>query len=472
MAEHHRVVQLPTLGRLITSVDYVQTLEEEEMTNPMDWKNWDGFRRALTMVSDFGSVALFSWTWWEVMRPGVLTNLPVQCPICSYISEPRVGDLRQGHPPSCWCNGRAIWKGEQGLKRMLKIIKERNLNVDVEYLKRRWHEIVVGKDSDLEVPCNACGYMCTSRIANIAHGYGFGCFCNGHVSWKSKAGREQFLKIAKEMELTIDLSVITWEWWQEHITDHNSRIEARCLVPECLYMTNAVIGNIVNGHKPGCWCNEGGQWRTLSGWERMHRILAEQIDLDGSKMIWNWWEQNIKTIFSRLVITCKLCGTECYPSVTVFCRGCLGCTCRWKTEGKLFRWLKEVENCHIDRQYPKMPHPDTGHHNLSFDFFVTKREVFITLKFIIELDGDHHFTGKFWQHECNTGYFDYIKEQWALLQGLSVIRVYQPNVLYDQNDWEAFIHESIGQIRKSATAKVYTPDIPQYRAGIYTELRA
>jgi hypothetical protein len=208
----------------------------------------------------------------------------------------------------------------------------------------------------------------------------------------------------------------------------------------------------------------------------MSRILAERIHVNGTEMTWEWWQDNIVNWISKLCVTCTVCNKKCTPTITFFIQGGLGCDCRYKTEGKLAAWLEDVENCVVRRQYPKAQNPDTERESLPFDFFITKREVFKSFKFIIELDGEHHFTGLYRRtHETLTPQNDLVKEKWAIEQGYSVIRLHQPDVWFDNTkvwNWQNFIHESITQIRKSAVAKVYTPDIPQYRSGLYAELRA
>jgi hypothetical protein len=383
------------------------------------------------------------------------------------MSTPRIGNLQQGRTPRCWCNGYACWAGEQGRQRLLCLVKFHGLNVDVSWMTSEWWETnITGKFSRLLVVCNVCKYHCNSTIDSFQCGYAFGCFCNGHVPWKSRTGRAQFVQIAVDRNLRIDLSGNTEEWWQENIKDAQSNIIAPCL--DCGFITSSMLSHIVNGeHRPGCWCTGGtALWKTEDGWKRMQHVL-EELGLDGSKMTWEWWKENIVNANSKLLIICKICDKECTNTSISNLRHGVGCSCRWKTQKKVHTWLQTFSTVQCEKG--GCINPDTGY-TMPFDFFITTD----ILKVCIELDGDHHFGwNSFMRKWCKlAAEHDLIKEKWMISQGFSLIRLYQPDVLYDKMDWKGFVNFCMDDIKRGATPRVYTPDIKQYREGLYTELRS
>jgi hypothetical protein len=279
------------------------------------------------------------------------------------------------------------------------------------------------------------------------------------------------LQFAVERKLKIDLSLITLEWWSTNIKTGVSKIKLPCLV--CLYDTSSTIKDIIEGHGPGCWCNNNGLWKSKPGWERMQSIL-DGMELDGSKMTWTWWQQNIKDAHSKLVVKCK-CGIESHNSClySVVAGHGITCTCKYATQKKLLKWLQTLGNVQREKQGCK--NPETGY-TLRFDYFMTidlPLTMMHGIKFAVELDGPHHFGwNPFMKKFCRgTAERDLLKENWMLSQGHSLIRLHQPDVLNDKSDWKQFVLDCLDDIALDGPAKVYTPDIKEYREGLYKELR-
>lgn len=145
------------------------------------------------------------------------------------------------------------------------------------------------------------------------------------------------------------------------------------------------------------------------------------------------------------------------PSKHINCKA--GCPfCVNKTEGKLFNWLqnndyvveksKRFEWCKNKRPLP-------------YDFFIKK------LNLIIELDGDQHFfrAGK-WDSPKKTQKNDKYKTKCANKHGISVIRIYQPDVWFDKNDWETKLLKAIKKYKEPTN--IYIGDVykKSYDKGI------
>jgi hypothetical protein len=438
-----------------------------EFPKGQKWKTDEGFRYIHTLLYVLGFILLCSRGWWANVPINNYTKLKVMCDTCKYVSEPSISSLQQGHKPSCWCNGSALWQGEQGRQRILWIIEKRKLDVDVSAMTTEWWSThIVGRNSKLLVRCNKCEFQCTSTIHDIKNGRSFGCFCSGAVQWSSEDGYDRFMSLAAKRNLRLDLSNITKAWWKANITRDTSPIIAPCL--DCGYMATSSLHNTLY-QRPGCWCNGGRLWRTRAGYERIKNILRGST-LSCVLMSWEWWQQHIVNNQSKLLLQCTECGDVCKTTdISSIQQGKISarCSCRFKTESILFKWLEPLGV--VERGKIGCVNPSSGR-KLPYDFFITTPDI----SFYIELDGDQHFGWNHYTHkycaECPKR--DKIKEDWVLEQGQSLIRLYQPHVYSNKGYWKAFVHTCIEDIKRGGPPRIYTPDIVQYREGLYHELRA
>ena len=83
---------------------------------------------------------------------------------------------------------------------------------------------------------------------------------------------------------------------------------------------------------------------------------------------------------------------------------------------------------------------------------------------LLELDGAQHFWIAKRYYTDSGAARDRQKETWALQHGLCVIRVLQEDVWNDRHDWQGWILRSIEAARECGTARVFTPDAPEYRS--------
>jgi len=106
--------------------------------------------------------------------------------------------------------------------------------------------------------------------------------------------------------------------------------------------------------------------------------------------------------------------------------------CKKKTEAKLYKWLLEQF-----KQYQII-------YQINFNWCVSKKKYKMRYDFlitdiglIIELDGLQHFIEvKHWNSVKYTHENDIYKMKLANDNGYSIIRIFQPDVYYDKNDWE------------------------------------
>ena len=137
--------------------------------------------------------------------------------------------------------------------------------------------------------------------------------------------------------------------------------------------------------------------------------------------------------------------------------GCKGC--RNKTEAKLNTWIVDsFPDASIEWGTYKGPMLDGQTH---FDFHLTFTNGFEVL---VELDGAQHFwkNSHFYTEEgCKR---DFDKEEWAIKQGLCVVRVLQEDVWDDKLGWQDFLKRNINAAR-AGEARVLKPDAPEYTSS-------
>lgn len=182
-------------------------------------------------------------------------------------------------------------------------------------------------------------------------------------------------------------------------------------------------------------------------------------------------EQDIdsRTIFKgshkKLVFICdeQDCGEEfkMTPNNAIF--GGQWCPyCKKKTEAKMMKWLEiQFPKSKIKREWKpciykdgfECKNPDTGR-NLPFDFYLPH------LRVIIEIDGPQHFVQVHnWKSPEETKKIDEYKEKLAIRNGLTLIRVLQTDVYYDENDWDVLLKKIIRKTKRPRVVKIYEGEI-------------
>lgn len=117
--------------------------------------------------------------------------------------------------------------------------------------------------------------------------------------------------------------------------------------------------------------------------------------------------------------------------------------CKKKTEKKLLKWLiKHKYQYTFQAKYEWCKNPKTSRH-LPFDFAIEK------YKIIIELDGMQHFEKVYKMQDPEiTQSVDIYKMHCAFKNGYTIIRLLQPDVFLDKNNWEANLINSIHKYSK------------------------
>lgn len=115
--------------------------------------------------------------------------------------------------------------------------------------------------------------------------------------------------------------------------------------------------------------------------------------------------------------------------------------CTNKTEKKLLKWLNKSYTVEFQKSFDWCK--SVKGNSLRYDFY------FPDLNLIVELDGEQHFKQvSNWKSPENTQKTDKIKMNKAIENGMTVIRVYQPDVYYDSFDWKSTLKNSIKKYDK------------------------
>ena len=83
---------------------------------------------------------------------------------------------------------------------------------------------------------------------------------------------------------------------------------------------------------------------------------------------------------------------------------------------------------------------------------------------LVELDGPQHFWNNQKYYTAEGCKRDLQKERWAVLRGLSVVRVLQEDVWEDRYDWQGWLIDCF-QAARSGEPRPLTPDAPEYRSN-------
>jgi len=142
----------------------------------------------------------------------------------------------------------------------------------------------------------------------------------------------------------------------------------------------------------------------------------------------------------KYIFNCNICKNEYIGSLAgINSNNWCSCTTN-KTEKILFDWLKEnYDNVEKQKKYDWCKNKTY----LPFDFCIED------LHIIIEIDGDQHFKQvSNWKSYEETNKIDKYKMKLANDNNYSVVRIYQPDVFDNKNDWKNKLIQSIKKYKK------------------------
>ena len=201
----------------------------------------------------------------------------------------------------------------------------------------------------------------------------------------------------------------------------------------CEELFTSTFSNIQSGSWCGCTSNKP---KTLEDYQnvcdpKLGEYILDTIPPNAKTPVNGWF-----------CFACDDNYTACFG--TVLDGKWCGCT-RFKTEAKLKEILLEYFpelKCQFSPKW--MKNPDTGH-QLRYDFYIIVEGI----KIIIELDGDFHFRIVRGSNPAGGRRRDVIKMAYALSRGIYIIRLYQPDVWKDKDNWKKKLLYHIDKITKS-----------------------
>ena len=443
------------------------------------WSSPAGRARCLEMIWERYAgqydVRRMDEAWWKAHVKGKNAKLDVTCRRCGHRSRgTRLSDLQQGKSPGCFCNGGVPWSSPAGRARCLEIIWERyGGQYDVRRMDEAWWKAhVKGSDSKLDVTCRHCGHRSRStRLNDLQTGHAPGCFCNGGVPWSSPAGRARCLEMIWERYAgQYDIRHMDESWWKAHVKGATSKLDVTCR--HCGHRSRSTsLDNLRSGQSPGCFCNGGVLWSSPAGRARCLEMIWERYggQYDVRRMDEAWWKAHVKGARSKLDVTCRHCGHRSRSTKLNNLKGrSPGCLCSRKTERKLMRWLAQnFSQFNVTSQVGGCTSP-ASNRTLPFDFGLNNDTI------LIELDGNIGHFGVGWggsEDDKGVPQRDHFKEQWALRNGKTVVRLLQEDVYGDSWDWKGFLASAVQQAIRNSSPCVITQEAVQYKSGVYHELR-
>ena len=460
-----------------------QTTEVEKSVKEATflWRRKAGRFRALKILGEsYGDqydVSRMDEAWWKGHVTGKNSKLDVTCRHCGHRSRStKLNHLQTGHAPGCFCNGGVPWSRPAGRARCLEIIWERyGGQYDVSRMDEAWWKAhVQDQKSKLDVTCRRCGHRSRSTsLVSLQQGCAPGCFCNRGVPWSSPAGRARCLEMIGERNGDqYDVSRMDETWWRAHVKNRTSKLDVTCR--HCGHRSRSTwVSSLQQGAAPGCFCNGGVPWSSPAGRARCLEIIWERYggQYDVRRMDEAWWKAHVSSVSSKLDATCRRCGHRSRSTrLSDLQQGhSPGCFCSRKTEGKLMRWLAQnFSQFNVTSQVGGCTSP-ASNRTLPFDFGLNNDTI------LIELDGNIGHFGLGWGGSEDDGGVpqrDHFKEQWALRNGKTVVRLLQEDVYGDSWDWKGFLASAVRQTIRNSRPCVLTQDATQYKSGIYRELRA
>jgi very-short-patch-repair endonuclease len=198
-----------------------------------------------------------------------------------------------------------------------------------------------------------------------------------------------------------------------HICNHNyeqtpSSKTQGCGCPYCSNTFNKLCGSL-----ECAFCLPKSCYIYADTWSDKNKISPLEVSINSRK---------------NYIFNCNVCK-EYNQKPSNKTRGCPKCVN--KTEGLVAEYLKAT-NINFTQQYK------IGNIRKYYDFYL------IDYKLIIEVDGAQHFRQvRNWGNPEENLENDIQKMKVAMTKGISILRIYQPDIWLNKIDWKACINENL-----------------------------
>lgn len=334
-----------------------------------------------------------------------------------------------------------------------------NVATDTEMDRAAWGALKVKAVSKVPIKHSVCGTIVetTSIHAMRSSRSGVGC---SHCLYREQNYDDFLALVPSGYEL-----MLTREEWRERCDGQRFCPPIRCIQHDVLVLTTSVamlkIGRGVGCPKCFIW-----RWR-----DHFHEFLT-MVPSGYELMLTRdeWQERCYGKLFCPPIKCIEHGVIVLTTSIESLHKGNgVGCTsCINKTEGIVHDWLTRKYPWNVQRQFPGPRWK--GQTRFDFAVFSGKKTV------IVEVDGPQHF----WEKSCRGDKFweacrrDLFKENWALRNNMSVVRVLQEDAWFGRYDWRGWLARCIESAFASATPRIYfQADVPEYTSAdsAYVALR-
>ena len=361
-----------------------------------------------------------------------------------------------------------------------------NVELDEKFRTKEGWAKALGESVLLTGKCTGCDVpMGPTSIYNLlkTDGQGFGtshkkqCVCAVLASAKERAAK---LLLKCYVILRMELKEEDWGDAQ-----NNAYVHTKCT--ECQRESCTRGHSLGRDHQPACWCSNTAPWRDEQGFEHFCAIVDKFKDTRFYEAAFDkdWWMQNVTNCKSKIPMRCTLCNESRDILITSIQQGNGGgCACARQGQLVLKNFLHETFPrldlaCECEAGYS----PKTDR-MLRFDFGLLLdsgkmaeqlRHICAVLEIgtipsstpiYIELDGDHHFSGKYDHHDkSNCAYNDHIKESTAVDEEKRVIRITWRSIMWHSPSgpsWKSYMLDALRWVLTHPGGCVLHPDLPCY----------
>ncbi|AQM73115.1 endonuclease [Noumeavirus] len=379
----------------------------------------------------------------------------LKCGSCEHDFEVRLDSVLGGYVCPFCSNGRLCISPECGTCFEKSFASsDKAAFWSTEKNKRCPREVFAGSNEKYWFECKNCEHGFEASLANVSKG-SWCPFCSNRQLCRSSECKTCFEKSFASFEKA--------EFWSTEKNKQNPReVFARSgkkywfECGECKHSFEAKLAHVSDGRfcpfcSSGRLCSsdecEECFKKSFASHKKAEFWIAEKnkqrprdVFMNSSKKF--WFECEKKHKFSSVLYSVSS-GTWCSK-------------CKNKTEAKLFSFLEENFEDPIHQfKVSWCKNPETGKF-LPFDFCVSKT--------IIELDGAQHYKQVMnWQSPELIQKVDRYKEEQALKNGYSVLRILQEDVWRDKMDWKKLLLEHIKDCETPITKNLWDEiSNPQY----------
>lgn len=368
------------------------------------------------------------------------------CVACNHDFESRLSNISIRGTWCPYCAGKKLCEDENCdfcLENSFKSKPQSDYWSDENKVSPR--EVMKSSSKEYKFKCKLCDHTFSRRLSRMTDTS----FCPFCVKYGGRLCDDN-CKICYEKSFATHKYAIYWSNNNNISADRvhkfsNSKAKFNCF--NCSHEFESLVFDVSNGS----WCPYCA-----------HKILCDSSDCDfclansfASNIKSKFWSKDnnisprsvLKSSGAKFKFDCCDCNLTfeaalCNVSCGYFCPHC-----RWKTEKILLKFLSE-NHIVIHQKKFEWTLKENGSY-MRYDFYIEK------YKILIELDGAQHFRQvSCWTSPEITKNNDIIKNNLAVQNGYSIVRLLQEDVYYNKFDWKSALNNELYE-REKKSAMVF-----------------